>query len=180
MANWQWFGKLHLKVFRATGGRVGASLAGIKMVMVDTIGRKSGLVRTIPIACYPYEEDITVVASNNGSDKDPIWWLNLQANPNVELQVGRKRYQAIAEQLSDEERDKHWPQIVKLQCGAGISPKTQQQKAACNQIQINRATLVKGGAMSDNKNREGGLPVWCGQVHSRFVAANLNTQLSLY
>lgn len=114
MANYKLFGKLHLALFRLTGGRIGGRASGIDMVMLDTIGRKSGLTRTVPIACYPYDGDITVVASNNGSDKDPVWWLNLKANPKIELQLHTQRYLAVAEQLSDSERDAHWPEIIKI------------------------------------------------------------------
>lgn len=114
MANYKLFGKLHLALFRLTRGRIGGRASGIEMVMLDTIGRKTGQVRTVPIACYPYEGDITVVASNNGSDKDPNWWLNLKAHPQVELQLHTQRYQALAEEMSDAERDAHWPDIIKI------------------------------------------------------------------
>lgn len=114
MANWLWFSKIHTKVFHFSGGRIGARLAGINMVFIDTIGRKSGQVRTVPIACYPYQDDVVVSASNNGLDTDPVWWLNLQANPEVEIQLGTKRFRARAEALGLEERNAFWPQVVKL------------------------------------------------------------------
>ena len=81
MANWKWFTKLHTTVFKISGGRIGARLAGIDMVIIDTIGRKTGKVRTVAVACYPYEQDVAVAASNNGQDVDPLWFKNLQAHP---------------------------------------------------------------------------------------------------
>ncbi len=114
MANWRWFTQWHTKIFKLTGGRIGGNLAGIPIVFIDTIGRKSGQIRTVPIACYPYENDVAVVASNNGQDTDPVWWLNLQANPEVEIQLGTQRYRARAEEITGAAREAFWPQVVKL------------------------------------------------------------------
>jgi len=114
MANWLWFSKVHAKVFRLSGGRIGARLADIDMAFVDTIGRKTGQLRTVPIACYPYQGDVVVSASNNGQDTDPVWWLNLKTNPDVNIQLGTKRYKVRAEEITGEEREALWPEIVKL------------------------------------------------------------------
>lgn len=113
MANWLWFSKWHTRVFHLTGGRIGASLAGIDMVLVDTIGHKSGLLRTTPIACYPYQGDVVVSASNNGQDMDPAWWLNMQAKPDIEIQLGTQRYKARAEEITGAEREALWQIIIK-------------------------------------------------------------------
>lgn len=114
MANWQWFGKIHTAVYKATGGRLGARLGGIDIVLVDTIGKKTGLVRTVPIACYPYNDSVVVVGSNNGQDKDPLWWLNLKAHPEVRVYFGRECFTAIARELHGTEREKIWPAIVRI------------------------------------------------------------------
>lgn len=113
MANWLWFTKLHTKVFRLTGGRIGSNLAGIDIVFVDTVGRKTGQIRTLPIACYAYEDDIIISASNNGQDTDPVWWLNLQAQPEVEIQRGTKRYRVRAEEITGNERAAAWQVVIK-------------------------------------------------------------------
>lgn len=113
MANWKRFTRLHTWIFRRSGGRLGASLAGIPMVFIDTIGRKSGLVRTVPVACLRREGELIAVASNNGQDKDPDWWLNLKARPEVEVQLGTERYRARAEEVSGADREALWPEIVR-------------------------------------------------------------------
>lgn len=113
MANWLWFTKLHTKVFRLTGGRIGGNLAGIDIVFVDTIGRKTGQVRTLPIACYTYGNDIIISASNNGQDTDPVWWLNLKAQPEVDVQCGTKRYRVRAEEITGDERMAAWEIVIK-------------------------------------------------------------------
>ena len=87
-------------------------MGGIEILLVDTIGRKTGRVRTVALACYPYGDDVAVVASNNGSDRDPVWWLNLQAQPVVNVQRGRRRCEAKAERLSVDEKEAFWPEII--------------------------------------------------------------------
>lgn len=114
MANWNWFGKVHSQLIRITGGRIGARMVGIDMALIEAIGRKSGVVRAVPIACYPYQDSVVVVASNNGQDKHPLWWLNLEAHPNVFVRVGTERYEVIAELLTGEEREIFLPQIYKI------------------------------------------------------------------
>ncbi len=113
MANWKLFGKVHQFVYRISKGKLGSSLAGIDMVVIYCIGRKSGRTRPTPIACYPYGNNVAVVASNNGSDKDPAWWLNLKANPRVEVQLGAEVFPVVAEEIVGEERKKLWPEIIK-------------------------------------------------------------------
>ena len=54
MANWQWFGRIHARIYAATGGRVGGSLFGLDMLLLTTTGRKTGLPRTTPM---PYFRD---------------------------------------------------------------------------------------------------------------------------
>lgn len=112
MADWKFVTVVHRSLFRWSGGRIGARMGGIDIVMVDTIGRKTGAIRQIPIACYPCGDDVAVVASNNGSDKDPIWLLNLRAQPEVTIQLGRERYRTRAEELSAEEAESLWPEII--------------------------------------------------------------------
>ena len=78
MANWAWVTKVHRAIYQKTDGRVGARLAGLPMCLLTTVGRKSGLPRTLPLACFPDGDDLIIVASNNGQEHDPAWWLNLR------------------------------------------------------------------------------------------------------
>ena len=114
MADWKLFSKVHQFVYRISKGRVGARLAGIDMVVIHCIGRKSGLGRPTPIACYPYGNNVAVVASNNGADKDPVWWLNLKAHPEVDVQLGRETFRVVAEEIVGQAREDFWPEIVRL------------------------------------------------------------------
>ncbi|MFT4614303.1 MAG: deazaflavin-dependent oxidoreductase (nitroreductase family) [Bacteroidia bacterium] len=114
MADWKIFSKAHQFVYRLSGGKIGSRLAGVDMVVIYCIGRKSGQPRPTPIACYPYGNNVAVVASNNGSDTNPVWLLNLRATPNVEIQLGSDKINVLAEEVIGMEREEFWPQIVKL------------------------------------------------------------------
>jgi len=109
MANWSGFMKLHRALYRRTGGRIGGKLAGIPMCLLTTTGRKSGIERTLPLACMPDAGDLVVVGSNNGQEHDPAWWLNLQAQPAARVQYLRDLYPVVAELASPEERERLWP-----------------------------------------------------------------------
>lgn len=111
---WKYFGEAHKALYKISGGRLGARMAGIDVVLVDTIGRKSGRVRTVPIACYPYRDSVAVSASNGGQDTNPAWYLNMRANPRVSVQLGRERFEAIAEEVPEQEREALWQKVVEI------------------------------------------------------------------
>jgi len=114
MFNWKYFGKAHKVLYRLSGGRFGARMGWIKVALVDTVGRKTGKMRTVPLACYPYRDSIVVSASNSGQESHPVWYLNMRANPAVTVQLGRERYKAVAEEVPEEEREELWPRIVEM------------------------------------------------------------------
>ncbi len=114
MFNWKYFGKVHGLLYRLSGGRFGDRMGWIKVALVETVGRKSGKLRTAPIACYPYRDSVVVSASNSGQESHPAWYLNMRANPEVTVQLGRERYRAVAEEVPDEEREALWETIVDM------------------------------------------------------------------
>lgn len=109
MANWSGVTAVHRALYRATGGRLGARLAGLDMLLLTCRGRTSGRPRTVPLACFPEGGDWIVVASNNGQDEDPAWWRNLQADPAARITLGKESWNARARLASPEERDRLWP-----------------------------------------------------------------------
>jgi deazaflavin-dependent oxidoreductase (nitroreductase family) len=112
--DWKYFGKVHSLLYRLSGGRFGARMGWIDVALVEVTGRKSGKLRTVPIACYPYRDSIVVSASNSGMERHPAWYLNMKANPEVMVQLGRERFAAMAEEVPDEEREALWEKIVKI------------------------------------------------------------------
>jgi len=104
--------RIHSAVYRWSGGRLGARLAGIPMLLLTTRGRKSGLHRTIPLAYLAHGNDFIVVASNGGQEVDPAWWRNLKEHPEAEVQVGRETFRARAREAGPEERAHLWPLLT--------------------------------------------------------------------
>ncbi len=112
--NWKYFGKLHQALYRLTGGRLGNRMGWIDVALIETVGRKSGKRRTVPLACYPYRDSIAVSASNSGMETHPAWYLNARANPEVVVQLGRERFRAIAEDVPAQEREALWQEVVRI------------------------------------------------------------------
>jgi deazaflavin-dependent oxidoreductase (nitroreductase family) len=111
MANWSLVTRMHRGIYRATSGRLGARLAGLDMLLLTTRGRKTGEPRTVPLACFPDGENRVVVASNNGQDADPGWWLNLLAEPQAEVTLGPETWPVCAALADPDERDRLWPEL---------------------------------------------------------------------
>lgn len=109
MANWWWFTRLHRAVYRASGGRLGARLLGLDMCLLTTRGRRSGRERTVPLACFPRDDEVVLVASNNGQDRHPTWLLNLEATPDVRVRLGVRERAMRAHVATPEEREALWP-----------------------------------------------------------------------
>jgi deazaflavin-dependent oxidoreductase (nitroreductase family) len=109
MANFEWVSKAHRFVYHHTNGWVGGWL-GRPMVLMYTIGAKTGQIRMVPLQCYPVtDEGVLVLASNNGQTKAPAWYRNLKAHPDVEIRLGRKKLHVHAEELSPARRAEVWP-----------------------------------------------------------------------
>ncbi len=109
MAGWQWFGTLHRKAYELTGGRIGANLIGMKVLLLTTVGRKTGQERTTPMVYFEDGDRIVLVGSNNGSDRDPAWWLNLQANPIAKVRIRSEERTLHARLATEAERARLWP-----------------------------------------------------------------------
>ena len=78
-------------LYRRSGGRLGNTVKGAPVLLLDHVGRKSGRARTAPVLYMREGEDLVIVGSRGGSDAMPAWWLNLQANPTTTVQIGTER-----------------------------------------------------------------------------------------
>jgi len=102
-------------VFRATNGRLTfMGPPAMPMLALTTTGRRSGRSRTVQLACLERDGDFYVVASSMGQEKHPGWRYNLDANPDVEVQVKGERFDARAQVLSDEEKNAIWSEIKQV------------------------------------------------------------------
>jgi deazaflavin-dependent oxidoreductase (nitroreductase family) len=95
-----------IEEFRANRGKVGGEFEGAPLLLLTTIGAKSGHVRTNPLAYLVDDNRYVVIASYAGAPSNPPWYHNLQANPNVTVEVGTQRFAARAEILDEPERSR--------------------------------------------------------------------------
>jgi proline iminopeptidase len=106
------FWRIHLQVYRWTNGRIGGALMGLPVLLLTTRGRKSREPRTSPLMYLPQGDDFVVIASYLGEPKHPAWFLNLQAEPEVEVQIGTARHLVRAREAEGVEREKLWREMV--------------------------------------------------------------------
>ncbi len=86
---------------------------GRGVIVLTTLGAKSGKIRKSALMRVEHEGAYAVVASQGGSRKNPVWYFNVQANPLVELQDGPERHDYLARELAGEEREQWWERAVK-------------------------------------------------------------------
>ena len=106
------FGEEHVRRYRETDGQEGHDWQGSQVLLLTTVGRKSGEERTTPLLYGRAGDDYLIVASKGGAPEPPAWYLNLQANPEVELQVWGDRFKARARTASAEEKPELWKTMV--------------------------------------------------------------------
>jgi deazaflavin-dependent oxidoreductase (nitroreductase family) len=98
------------------------------VLLLTAKGRRTGRPRTVPLTYIEDNGDLVLVASCGGSPTDPAWFLNLDANPAVEVQIGRERRPMRARRATPEERDRLWPRVVETYDGyARYQAKTRRQ-----------------------------------------------------
>jgi deazaflavin-dependent oxidoreductase (nitroreductase family) len=107
----------HKQLYEKTDGRIGKHSNRVPALLLTTTGRKTGLPRTNGLTYCRDRGDIIVAASNGGSDRPPAWLLNLQAEPEVTVRVGRKVFGASARVADPVERGQLWPLINRTNRG---------------------------------------------------------------
>lgn len=107
--------KIHVAVYRHSGGRIGGHLPGwpeARVALVDHRGAKTGLPRTSPLIFHQDGETIAVVASKAGQPTNPAWFHNLMAHPDTTVQIGNRVRQVRARVATGEERERLWPEFL--------------------------------------------------------------------
>ncbi|GAA4552642.1 nitroreductase/quinone reductase family protein [Amycolatopsis samaneae] len=105
---------VHRGLLKITGGRAGWRVANMPVLELTTVGRKSGQSRSVLLTSPLRDGDaVVVVASRGGDDHHPAWFLNLQANPEVEVAFEKEpRRPMRARVATPEERQRLWPNIT--------------------------------------------------------------------
>ena len=108
----KWMSKAQTWIFKKSSGKLGNRfLKGTEVGILTTIGRKSGEPRDSPLLFLQEGQRIVLVASQGGRATNPMWYLNLVANPKVTFQTKAGTSALIARDATDAERDEYWPKL---------------------------------------------------------------------
>lgn len=106
---------LNTWIYRATGGRIGGKfLRGAPVMLLTTIGRKTGKRRTVPLLYMHDGANIICVGSKGGMPHHPLWYRNLQANPDVEVRIGTEVRRMRARTATAAQKAGYWPKLVAM------------------------------------------------------------------
>jgi deazaflavin-dependent oxidoreductase (nitroreductase family) len=98
--------------FRANDGKVGGPFEGNELLLLTTIGAKSGQPRLSPLSCKRIDGKLLIIAGNGGADTNPSWVYNLRANPSAHVELAAESFNVTARELLSAERDDIIPKIT--------------------------------------------------------------------
>lgn len=104
--------RLQAERFEATDGREANTLDGVPIVVLTTVGARTGTLRKTPLMRVEHEGRYAVVASMGGAPSHPVWFHNVVAHPLVELQDGAVRRDYVAREVDGREREEWWDRAV--------------------------------------------------------------------
>ncbi len=108
---------VHLAVYRLTNGRLSARLAGQKMLLLTTTGRRTGKPRTVPLLYVDDGEAMVVIGSNWGGPAHPMWVRNLLVKPEARVQIGPRKRRVTAGVASGPDRERLWQLVTSTYAG---------------------------------------------------------------
>ena len=103
---------VHTLLYRLTGGRVGRRLVNNDMLLLSTVGRRTGRTHTVPLLYLRAGDEIVVIASWGGRDQHPEWYRNLRSNPVVTVQINGQRRRMTAATADAQQRARLWPEVL--------------------------------------------------------------------
>jgi deazaflavin-dependent oxidoreductase (nitroreductase family) len=95
-----------------SGGKEGTELKGRPVILLTTIGAKTGKIRKTPLMRVEHDGEYAIVASLGGAPKNPVWYYNVQAHPEVELQDGATNGEYVAREVFGDEKAIWWERAV--------------------------------------------------------------------
>ena len=101
-----------IEEFRANNGKVGGNFTNMNLLLLHTVGAKSGEARLNPVVTMQDGEQFVIIASKGGADNNPAWYYNLVANPEVAVEYGTETFQAKAEVASEPERSELYAKMA--------------------------------------------------------------------
>ena len=97
--------------YMQSGGTRGAELNGRPVILLTTVGAKTGKLRKTPLMRVERDGSYAIVASLGGAPKNPVWYHNVKANPEVQIQIGARKRKMIAREASPQEEAQLWPKL---------------------------------------------------------------------
>lgn len=108
------FARAHIWVYRRTNGKLGAKLLRFPTALLTTTGRKSNEPRTTATLYLRDGDRVILPASFGGRQENPLWYLNVQENPEVQVQIRAQHISMVARDATDDERDRYWPLLIRM------------------------------------------------------------------
>jgi len=109
--------KMIIDEFRANAGKVGGPFAGRTLLLLHTIGAKSGLERINPVAYITDGDQLVIIASKGGAPTNPHWYHNLVAHPSASVEVGTEKFEVQASVTAEPERTRLYNKMVEMMPG---------------------------------------------------------------
>lgn len=110
-------GRMNVPIYRLTRGRLANTYGRAPILLLTSIGRRSGQPRTAPVLYLEDGEHVVVIGSNAGNEHAPAWSYNLRSNPDAEIQIGPRRRLVRARVAEGEERAELWRRMNEQYAG---------------------------------------------------------------
>jgi deazaflavin-dependent oxidoreductase (nitroreductase family) len=114
MGDDQLFGQEHVERYQATDGEEGYHWRGTEILLLTTTGRKSGEERIMPLIYREIDGNAVIVASKGGAPEHPAWYLNMQEQDQVGVQIRGDRFRATHRDAQGEERERLWKAMTEV------------------------------------------------------------------
>jgi deazaflavin-dependent oxidoreductase (nitroreductase family) len=106
--------KILVFLYNVSGGRIGGKMGQVPVLLLTTVGRKSGKQRTLPLVYIMDGPAYVITASAGGADKNPGWFFNIRSNPQATIQVKDKHIKVTAEVAEPEKKSELWSRLVEV------------------------------------------------------------------
>ncbi len=111
----KWMSRINTWLYKRTDGKVGGKfLKGAPVALLTTTGRKTGEPRVSPLLYLREGDRVILVASQGGAANNPMWYLNLKANPKVTIQIKDQVLHLTARDATEAEKAEYWPKLVAM------------------------------------------------------------------
>ncbi len=108
------FSSVHVGLYKMSGGRIGGKMQGGQVIILGTIGRKTGEKRERPLIATEHPDGWVVIASFSGHDEHPAWYLNLKTDPSATVRIHGDSFDVRARETEGAERDELWEKMVEV------------------------------------------------------------------